>query len=180
MAGELLTGRQEAFCNEYLVDLNGTKAAIRAGYSPVSAAEVASQNLRMSNIQARISQLRESTGKGYNITRERIAQELARISFFDIRNIFDDNGKLKSPEDWSDEEAAAVSGLETEQLTEGYGNDKVVIGQLKKVKITDKKGALDSLAKLMGYNAPDKTAFVDPDGNALQPVININVVNPKE
>lgn len=151
-----LTGKQEAFCNEYLVDLHITKAAIRAGYSEDTAYSIGSENLKKPEIRARIAEIREQTGKGYNITRERIAQELARLSFFDIRNIFDEEGRLKSPENWSDDEAAAVAGLETELTFDYDGKEKVWTGYLKKVKIIDKKGALDSLSKLMGYNEPEK------------------------
>lgn len=163
-----LTGKQEAFCQAYLIDFNGAKAARLAGYAEDSAHVEASRLLSNANIQARITQLRQEMGKNFNITRERIAQEYARIGFMDIRNIFDKDGRLKSPENWSDDEAAAIAGLETEQLFEGFGEDREIIGQLKKVKLTDKKGALDSLVKLMGYAAPDKIAPVDPDGNALR------------
>lgn len=168
MADDKLTGKQEAFCNEYLVDLNGTKAAIRAGYSETSAAEVASQNLRMSNIQERITQLRQQTGKAYNITRERIAQELAMIAFGDTRILFDENGALKSPENWSDE-GRIISSYE-ESLTE-FGDEKTGgTKTTKKVRQWDKNKAIDSLNRLMGYNAPEKWAPTDPDGNALQPL----------
>jgi len=171
-----LTEKQEAFCNAYLIDFNGAKAARLAGYAEDSAHVEASRLLSNANIQARITELRVLMGKQFNITRERIAQEYARIGFVDIRNIFDDNGKLKDPKDWSDDEAAAIAGLESENIYDGKGEDREMIGYLKKVKLTDKKGALDSLVKLMGYAAPDKTSLTDPDGNAVQPIININVV----
>lgn len=151
-----LTEKEEAFCQAYLIDFNGAKAARLAGYSENSDRQIAAENLAKPYIQARITELRASMGKSYNITRERIAQELARIGFMDIRNIFDENGSLKSPENWSDDEAAAIAGLETEQIFEGSGKDRVWTGYLKKVKLTDKRAALDSLSKLMGYNEPEK------------------------
>jgi phage terminase small subunit len=175
-----LTEKEEAFCQAYLIDFNGAKAARLAGYSENSAKEIASENLTKLHIRERISELRNEMGRSFNISRERIAQELARIGFLDIRNVFDDNGKLKDPKEWGDDEAAAIAGLETEQTFEGYGEDRTWTGYLKKVKLTDKKAALDSLAKLMGYNAPDKASLVDPDGNAVQPIINITVVRIKK
>jgi len=171
-----LTEKQEAFCQSYLIDFNGARAARDAGYAADSANVEASRLLTNANIQARINELRVQMGKAFNITRERIAQEYARIGFVDIRNIFDENGKLKDPKDWSDDEAAAIAGLESENIYDGKGEDREMIGYLKKVKLTDKKGALDSLVKLMGYAAPDKTSLTDPDGNAVQPIININVI----
>jgi phage terminase small subunit len=155
-----LTEKEEAFCNAYLIDFNGAKAARMAGYSESSAKEIASQNLTKLHIRARITELRQQMGKAYNVTRERIAQELARIGFLDIRNVFDEQGRLKDPREWSDEEAAAIAGLETEQTFEGYGDDRTWTGYLKKVKLTDKRAALDSLAKLMGYNEPEKHELI--------------------
>ena len=151
-----LTEKQELFCQRYLIDFNATKAAKEAGYSEDTAHSIGWENLRKPEIQNRITELRQQMGKAYNVTRERIAQELARIGFMDIRNIFDENGTLKSPENWSDDEAAAIAGLETEQTFDGYGKDRVWTGYLKKVKLTDKRAALDSLSKLMGYNEPEK------------------------
>lgn len=175
-----LTEKQEAFCNAYLIDFNGAKAARAAGYAEDSSNVEASRLLASANIQARITELRTQMGKSFNISRERIAQELARIGFLDIRNVFNENGSLKDPKEWGDDEAAAIAGLETEQTFEGSGEDRTWTGYLKKVKLTDKKAALDSLAKLMGYNAPDKASLVDPDGNSIQPVINITVVRTKK
>jgi len=175
-----LTEKQEAFCNEYLVDFNGSRAARVAGYSVESAGAIAWDLLKNVEIQKRIHELRKSMEKQFNISRERIAQEYARIGFTDIRNIFTEDGELKNPKDWTDDEAAAVSGLESEQIWEGSGDDRAIIGRLKKVKLNDKRAALDSLVKLMGYAAPDKTALVDPEGNAVAPTITINVIQPEK
>jgi len=175
-----LTEKQEAFCQKYLIDFNGSRAAIAAGYSAESSAQEASRLLTKVNIQARINALRVEMGKGFNITRERIAQEYARIAFFDIRKIHTEDDTLKPITEFGDDEAAVVAGIETEDIWDrDVEGKKIKIGQLRKVKVTDKRGALDSLVKLMGYAAPDKTTFTDPDGNALQPVININVIQPK-
>lgn len=176
-----LTEKQEAFCQSYLIDFNGSRAAKDAGYSAESSAQEASRLLTNVKIQARINALRVEMGKGFNITRERIAQEYARIAFFDIRKIHDEDDALKPVKEFSDDEAAAIAGIETEDIwdRDADGN-RIKIGRLRKVKVTDKRGALDSLAKLMGYNAPDKTSMVDDQGNAVQPIINITVVRTKK
>lgn len=165
-----LTEKQEAFCQSYLIDFNGARAARDAGYSVDSAKEEASRLLTNANIQNRINELRLQMGKAFNVTRERIAQELARIGFLDIRKCFDENGVLKQPAEWSDDEAAGISGLETEQLFE-YDDEgeKNWTGYLKKVKLSDKRAALDSLAKLMGYNEPDKLLLSGVKINVTEP-----------
>ena len=57
-AGQKLTDRQELFCQEYLVDLNGTQAAIRAGYSEKTADRIANQNLNKIEVKNRLSELK--------------------------------------------------------------------------------------------------------------------------
>lgn len=165
-----LTEKQELFCQEYLIDFNASRAARAAGYSEGSDYAIGWENLRKPEIQARISTLRQNTADSLNITRERIAQEYSRIAFFDIRKIYDENGNLASVDKFGDDEAAAVAGMESLEQFDGFGQDRTSIGYLKKVKIWDKRAALDSLVKLMGYAAPSKTAFTDPDGNPVTPV----------
>lgn len=151
-----LTEKEERFCQLYLIEFNGAKAAREAGYSEHSAKEIAAENLTKPHIRARIQHLRAEMGQAFNVTRERIAQELARIGFSDIRNIFDDKGALKSPAEWSDEDAAAIAGIDTDELFEGSGKDRIMVGFTKKVKLWEKTKALEALCKLMGYNEPDK------------------------
>lgn len=68
-----LTPKQEQFCIEYLIDFNGTAAAIRAGYSPKTARQIAAQNLSKLNIQNRIRELRDG------INRQKIATAAERM-----------------------------------------------------------------------------------------------------
>lgn len=184
-----LTEKQEIFCNEYLVDLNATQAAKRAEYSPDTAYSIGYELLKKPEIQARIMQIRAETGKNFNITRERIAQEYARLAFFDIRKIHEPDGAIKQVVDFGDDEAAAIAGMEVEEFDEGevtsiddFGNLKIEagrVGRLKKVKLADKRAALDSLCKLMGFNTPEKIAITDPEGNALTtPLISVTTINP--
>lgn len=165
-----LTEKQEQFCQAYLIDFNGAKAARLAGYSEDSARTEAWRLLTNADIQARINQLRQEMGKGFNITRERIAQELARIGFFDIRNIHNEDGSLKTPSEFADDEAAAIGGIKRSVTTfsneNGGEGEKITI----EVKVWEKTKALEQLSRLMGYNAPDKTAYTDPDGNSIQPL----------
>jgi phage terminase small subunit len=81
-----LTPKQEAFVREYLVDLNGTQAAIRAGYSEKSAPVIASQNLRKLNVLRAIEEAFMELG---GVTRARIVDELGAIAFADIGDFID-------------------------------------------------------------------------------------------
>lgn len=149
-----LTEKQELFCQLYLIDFNATKAAKEAGYSEETAHSIGWENLRKPEIQARITELRLDTGKTFNITRERIAQELALIAFGDTKHIFNENGGLKSPEEWTFE-GRIISSYE-ESLTE-FGDEKTGgTKTTKKVRQWEKTKALEQLCRLMGYNAPEK------------------------
>src|SRR5688572_2954590 len=132
-----LTIKQENFCNEYLIDLNGTRALIRAGFSENGAAVEAHKLLRNPKIQKRIAELRASMEKGFNVTKERIIQELSRIVFFDIRTIHTIDGAIKPVTDFDDEAAAAVAGIEVyeENLKSDDPDEQIVVGKTKKIKI---------------------------------------------
>lgn len=153
---EGLTDKQKRFCDEYLIDLNATQAAIRAGYAEKSARITASQmlgNVRVQDyLQARKIELDKRLENKYLISRERVLNEHARIGFSDIRVYFNTDGSLKNITDLTIDEAAALSSVESDDIT--IGGKK--IGKTQKIKVYDKKGSLDSIAKIMGYNAPEK------------------------
>lgn len=154
---------------EYLIDLNASAAARRAGYSEETAYSTGWENLRKPEIQDRIKELRDTMAKGFNITRERIIEEYRRIAYFDIRQIHTIDGAIKPIQDLDEESAAAVAGIEVyeEKVPSDDENENITVGQVKKIKIADKVKALDALCRIFGYNAPDKHAFTDPDGNPV-------------
>jgi phage terminase small subunit len=164
-----LTPKEEQFCQAYLIDFNGAKAARSVGYSSKAGKEIAYELLTKPHIQGRISQLRLEMGKGFNITRERIAQELALIAFGDTKVVFDENGSLKHPDEWNDEGRIVSSYEETVTTfgTEENGGTKTT----KKVRLWEKTKALEQLARLMGYNEPEKL---------LLSGVKINVTEPNE
>lgn len=75
-----LTDKQERFCQEYLIDLNGTQAAIRAGYSENTAKEIASENLTKPNIQERIKVLQEQIALRLEISQDWVLKRFKDIS----------------------------------------------------------------------------------------------------
>jgi phage terminase small subunit len=79
-----LTPKQEAFVREYLIDLNGTQAAIRAGYSEDTAAVIASENLRKPNVAKAIQAELDARAKRTQITADRVLAEIASIGLFNL------------------------------------------------------------------------------------------------
>ena len=82
-----LTDRQARFCEEYLIDLNATQAAIRAGYSKKTAREQAAQNLSKLNIQEKIAELKAERAKRTEMTQDSVIQELAAVARAEIKGV---------------------------------------------------------------------------------------------
>ena len=78
-----LTEKQKRFCEEYLIDLNATQAAIRAGYSAKTANRIAAENLSKLDIQKYISQLQNSQSERTQITADTVLKELEKIALAD-------------------------------------------------------------------------------------------------
>ena len=76
-----LTDKQKRFCEEYLIDLNATQAAIRAGYSPKTAEQTASRLLRNVKVQEYIAKRQKELSRSTHITQERVIKELSWIAF---------------------------------------------------------------------------------------------------
>lgn len=172
-----LTAKMVKFCQEYCIDLNATQAAIRAGYSADTAKQIGSENLSKPDIHKYIKQLQAESIKAARITRDRIAVEFGKIAFADIRKAFDADGSLKSIKKLDSDTAAAIISIESDELDEWVGDIKKPIGISRKIKLSSKQAALDSLAKMGGFFAPDKVAQTDKDGNNVTPSIIINQVS---
>lgn len=81
-----LTDKQKRFVEEYLIDLNATQAAIRAGYSEKTARQIANENLTKPYIQEEIQKAKAERAERTKISADRVVQELAHIAFDDIKN----------------------------------------------------------------------------------------------
>ena len=79
-----LSAKQEKFCEEYLVDLNATQAAIRSGYSKKTAAVIGAENLIKPNIASKIECMRSELSKETKVSAESIIKELAKGAFSEI------------------------------------------------------------------------------------------------
>lgn len=167
-----VTPKQERFCNEYLVDLNGTQAAIRAGYAVNSANEQASRLLAKSNVQEFIKSKQAEIQKRLDITQDRVLKEYARIAFFDIRKIYSASNSLIPINELDDDSAACVAATEVDEIFEGFGEDRKHTGYTVKVKLASKISALDSLGKHLGLFEKDN-GQKKPD--AVQPMSNDQV-----
>lgn len=145
-----LTAKQRRFVDEYLVDLNATQAAIRAGYSAKRADAIGYENLRKPDIAEAVSTAMKEREKRTQITQDRVLQELARIAFFDIRKLYNEDGSMKAPQELDDDAAAALSGIDVTEEFQGRGEDREHIGFTKKAKVFDKGTALTLAMRHLG------------------------------
>ena len=83
----MLNDKQKQFCNEYLIDLNGTQAAIRAGYSEKTARSIANENLTKPDIQEYIQKLQEGIAKRNKISQDEVLQDLIEIKNRCLQNV---------------------------------------------------------------------------------------------
>lgn len=146
-----LTPKQKRFVAEYLVDLNATAAAIRAGYSKKTAEVIGYENRRKPQIEAAINQAIQEREKRTEITQDMVLRETAKLAFFDIRKMFDNNGKPLDISELDDATAAALVGLDVQDITDQDGD---YVSYVKKYKIADKIKALELLGKHLGTWEP--------------------------
>lgn len=141
-----LTPKQAVFVDEYLIDLNATQAAIRAGYSTRTADEIARQLLGKTWVAEAVAKAKAERSKRTGISSDRVLEELARIAFADMGEYADWSGDRVSLR--SSEEVDTRCILEVKQTSKQFGND---VG----IKLHDKLGALNALAKHLGL-LPEK------------------------
>lgn len=158
-----LTPKQLRFVDEYLVDLNASDAARRAGYSARTAPKIGYENLQKPEVAAAIEAKRKELAEGLGITRERILKEMASLAFSDLRGIFDEDGALRPIHTLSAGQAAAISSIEVEGPTKRNPN------WVTKVKLWDKGKQLENLLKHLGM-AEDKPASTQTPVEQMAPV----------
>ncbi|MVW80189.1 terminase small subunit [Bordetella sp. 02P26C-1] len=168
-----LNNKQRRFVEEYLVDLNATQAAIRAGYSPKTAGQIGDENLKKPQIAAAVQEAQAERSKRTEITQDMVLRELAKIGFSDIRKLVrwgktelrvagaEEDGAtevhhglaLVSVDDIDDDTAAAIA-----EISEGREGLKV--------KLHDKKGALVDIGRHLGM-FKDRIEHSGPNGGPI-------------
>lgn len=140
-----MTPKQERFVAEYLIDLNATQAAIRAGYSKKTAGAIGSEHLQKPEIAAAIAAKQAKRLDSANLTAARVLEEIRRLAFSDVRGLFDETGNLRPIKDLTDAQAAAIASIEVVKKNIVAGDGKV--DEVYKVKTWDKTRTLEMLAK---------------------------------
>lgn len=135
-----LTPKMQRFVDEYMIDLNATQAAIRAGYSPKTAGSIATENLSKPAIQAEIQKRKKSAAEKLEITRDRVLKELAAIGFSNITDFVTISGRMVCVKDTDMVAADKLPALAS--VKEGMTGIEI--------KMHDKVRALEMLGKYLG------------------------------
>jgi len=166
-----VTPKQKRFIDEYLIDLNATQAAIRAGYSSKTASVIGDENLRKPYIQAELSARMKDREKRTEITQDRVLNELAKIGFADIRKAvqWGDGLSVQDPESGEIVISNGVSLIGSEQIDNDTAAAISEISQTAqglKIKMHDKKGALVDIGRHLGM-FKDKVELTGKDGGPV-------------
>lgn len=138
---------------------NKVKAYRDAGYSP-NGADGASQRLfQRPDIRARIREIESETrtilAEKFNVTRDRILAERARIAFFRTDMLYHPDGTLKKPEEWGEDVAAVISSVKVREVFEFDNGKKVKVGDVVEVRTHSKTACLEALEKIEGMYEKD-------------------------
>lgn len=139
-----LNKKQQRFVDEYLIDLNATQAAIRAGYSVTSARDIGCENLTKPNIQEAIAKAMAERSKRTGVNQDRVVLELARIAFANARDIINpEDGSVKA--DATEDDLACIQSVKVKTMNgdKGYSEER-------EVRLYSKTEALEKLGRHLG------------------------------
>lgn len=162
-----LTKKQKLFVEEYLIDLNATQAAIRAGYSPDTAKEIGCENLTKPNIRNEIEKRMAERSRRTGINQDRILIELAKIALVNPADVVNFEGATVK-EDATDEDLAAVASVKVKRFPTKNGE-----GIEREIKFHDKNKALDALGRHLGMFKDNViVSGIDSEKTKLDDLIN--------
>lgn len=147
-----LTARQKAFVAEYLVDLNATQAAIRAGYAATTAEHQGARLLGNVGVAKAIREAMDRRAARLEIKQDDVLREILRLAMVDVTDAFDDSGKLRPLKQMPPDLRRAIASIEVESLSiEGRtlddGADAPAVGTVTKLRFWDKPKSLELLGK---------------------------------
>lgn len=160
-----LTPKQERFVAEYLVDLNATRAATAAGYSPKSAEHLGYQLLQNPLVQVAIAVGQQKKAQRVELTQDRVIAEIMKIAFADPQDAFGPGGQLLPVKDMPEHIRRSLSSF---KVTKKGGTESRAAEEITEIKFWSKDSALEKLCRHMGLYA-DETVNLKLKGAAAKP-----------
>ena len=142
-----MTPKQQRFVEEYLIDLNATQAAIRAGYSGKTANEQGARLLANVSVRSAIAEAKTKRSEETQVNAAWLLARLAQESVADLSDLYDELGRVKPVKDWPlIWRQGLVAGIEVETIGEGAGH-------VTKIKISDRIKRLELIGKHIDVQA---------------------------
>lgn len=167
-----LTPQQALFCAEYVIDSNGKRAAIAAGYAKKGAEVAASNLLRQAKVQETVDMLVQAMAARSLATADRVFHELSRIALSDPKELFSEDGILRKMADIPEDLRRAIASVEVDEIWKGKGDSRELVGHTSKIKLWSKTAALETLASALQL-VSKRLEVTGKNGGALE----VNVVN---
>ena len=152
-----LTPKQQRFCDEYLIDMNATRAALRAGYTQATAMN--GQLMEMPKIQAYLKGRTAEAAQKLQVSHETLLGELMKVAFANMGDYFGDDGRVKPMQDIVDDKKSAIWSL---KVSEGK------YGTTVQLRLLNKLAALEKIAKHIKFYdveqkkpEPQEAVYVD-------------------
>lgn len=142
-----LNAKQKLFVREYIIDLNGKQAAIRAGYSKNTAAAQASRLLTNANVQKAVDDAKAERLKRLNINADYVLQRMVEVDQMDYADILDEHGFFKPVEDWPLIWRQFIGGMDIQEHFDYVDGEKIHDGYIKKIKMPDRLKNLELMGK---------------------------------
>lgn len=163
-----MSEKHQRFVEEYLLDLNATQAAIRAGYSAATAYSQGQRLLKHVEVKKAIAAAKKARAERMAISQDRVLLELARIAYFDIRKTVDANGAPIPIRDLDADTAAAIAGIDVFEQYEQVDGERVLTGLLKKYKVFDKNTAVTNAMRHLGMLKDSLKLDLPPGGSLVK------------
>jgi phage terminase small subunit len=149
-----LTPKQQRFVENYLLDLNATQAAIRAGYSARTANQQGSRLLENEDVRKAIDAGKEKRSEKTETDAAWVLKRLVAEAEADLADLYTEAGDLKPIDEWPEIwRQGLVAGVEIDALFDGVGEDRIQIGHTKRIKLSDRLRRLELIGKHVRVNA---------------------------
>lgn len=139
----MLTPKQQRFVEEYLIDLNATQAAIRAGYSKKTARQIGEENLSKPDIRDAVDKLKRERSGRTLLTADDVLKGIAEIATVDIGQAINEDGTLKPIHEIPEPVRRAISGIDIQEIKAG----EQAVGTVKRIRFWSKDKAFEMLGR---------------------------------
>jgi phage terminase small subunit len=164
-----LTAKQQQFVAEYLIDLNATQAAIRAGYSVKTANRIGPELLTKPDVAAAVSAAQQERSVRTKIDADWVLTRLAEEAEADIADLYNEDGSLRPVHEWPLVwRKGLVAGIDVEEIRD----EGAVVGVVRKLKLSDRLKRIELIGKHVDVQAfRDQVGVGNPDGSPLMPPV---------